>query len=57
MNRGSFKDNFTTALLANVGGQINAEGANLIGDNGQVLGIPGKKSPSVRRVVCARTGV
>ncbi|MEC5319490.1 DUF637 domain-containing protein [Brenneria populi subsp. brevivirga] len=39
---GSFTDNFTNALLANVGGQINAEGANLIGDNGQVLGVPGK---------------
>ncbi|MEC5343325.1 DUF637 domain-containing protein [Brenneria populi] len=42
INGGSFTANFTTALLANVGGQINAEGANLIGDNGQVLGIPGK---------------
>ncbi|WP_425516847.1 DUF637 domain-containing protein [Photorhabdus caribbeanensis] len=39
---GSFKDNFTTALLANIGSQINAEGAGLIGKNGQVLGLPGK---------------
>uniref|UniRef100_UPI001CED6F6C DUF637 domain-containing protein n=1 Tax=Photorhabdus antumapuensis TaxID=2862867 RepID=UPI001CED6F6C len=38
----SFKDNFTTALLANIGSQINAEGAGLIGKNGQVLGLPGK---------------
>ncbi|MBD2798084.1 DUF637 domain-containing protein [Xenorhabdus sp. 18] len=42
INGGSFKDNFATALLANVGNQINAEGANLIGNNGEVLGIPGK---------------
>ncbi len=39
---GSFKDNFTTALLSNIGSQINAEGANLIGKNGQILGLPGK---------------
>ncbi|MFP8419099.1 DUF637 domain-containing protein [Klebsiella michiganensis] len=39
---GSFKDNLTNALLANIGNQINAEGAGLIGDNGEVLGIPGK---------------
>lgn len=42
INGGSFKDNLTTALLANIGSQINAEGARLIGDNGEVLGIPGK---------------
>ena len=30
------------ALLANVGSQINAEGAGLIGDNGEILGVPGK---------------
>ncbi|ERT14826.1 hypothetical protein O185_01620 [Photorhabdus temperata J3] len=42
INGGSFKDNFTTALLANIGNQINAEGANLIGKNGQILGLPGK---------------
>ncbi|MFE8152168.1 DUF637 domain-containing protein [Brenneria goodwinii] len=42
INGGGFKDNFTNALLANVGNQINAEGANLIGNNGQVLGVPGK---------------
>ncbi|MBS9422656.1 DUF637 domain-containing protein [Photorhabdus caribbeanensis] len=42
INGGSFKDNFTTALLANIGSQINAEGAGLIGKNGQVLGLPGK---------------
>ncbi|MDB6375161.1 DUF637 domain-containing protein [Photorhabdus bodei] len=42
INGGSFKDNFTTALLANIGSQINAEGAGLIGDNGQVLNLPGK---------------
>uniref|UniRef100_UPI00038A0356 endonuclease toxin domain-containing protein n=1 Tax=Photorhabdus temperata TaxID=574560 RepID=UPI00038A0356 len=32
----------TTALLANIGNQINAEGAGLIGDNGEILGVPGK---------------
>lgn len=42
INGGSYKDNLTTALLANVAGQINAEGAGLIGDNGQVLGPQGK---------------
>nr|WP_276552513.1 DUF637 domain-containing protein [Xenorhabdus indica] len=42
INGGSFKDNFATALLANAGNQINAEGANVIGDYGKVLGIPGK---------------
>ncbi|MFN2995540.1 DUF637 domain-containing protein [Serratia plymuthica] len=38
INGGSFKDNLTNALLANIGSQINAEGAKLIGDNGAVLG-------------------
>uniref|UniRef100_UPI0036DB3D88 DUF637 domain-containing protein n=1 Tax=Photorhabdus sp. RM322S TaxID=3342825 RepID=UPI0036DB3D88 len=42
INGGSFKDNLTTALLANIGSQIHAEGARLIGDNGEVLGVPGK---------------
>ncbi|WP_413773402.1 DUF637 domain-containing protein [Klebsiella oxytoca] len=42
INGGSFKNNLTNALLANIGNQINAEGAGLIGDNGEVLGIPGK---------------
>ncbi|MGV8000904.1 DUF637 domain-containing protein [Photorhabdus temperata subsp. temperata] len=42
LNGGSFKDNLTTALLANIGNQINAEGAGLIGDNGEILGVPGK---------------
>lgn len=39
---GSFTDNFKVALLSNIGGQLHAEGASLIGDNGQILGIPGK---------------
>lgn len=42
INGGSFKDNFTTALLSNIGSQINAEGAKFIGDNGTVLDVPGK---------------
>lgn len=42
INGGSFKNNLTNALLANIGNQINAEGAGLIGDNGEVLDIPGK---------------
>ncbi|MGQ5764018.1 DUF637 domain-containing protein [Serratia sp. IR-2025] len=42
INGGSFKDNLTNALLANIGGQVQAEGANLIGDNGDVLGAAGK---------------
>ncbi|MCC8368193.1 DUF637 domain-containing protein [Xenorhabdus sp. PB61.4] len=42
INGGSFKDNFAAALLTNVGNQINAEGANIIGNNGAVLGAPGK---------------
>ena len=39
---GSFTDNFKTALLSNIGNQVNAEGAKLIGDNGEILGRPGK---------------
>ncbi|NLU18549.1 MAG: filamentous hemagglutinin N-terminal domain-containing protein [Serratia liquefaciens] len=42
INGGSFKDNLTNALLANIGSQVQAEGANLIGDNGQVLDVPGR---------------
>ncbi|MBQ0536088.1 DUF637 domain-containing protein [Providencia huaxiensis] len=34
---GSFSENFKTALLSNVAGQIQAEGANLIGDKFQYL--------------------
>ncbi|MEQ9918212.1 DUF637 domain-containing protein [Pectobacterium aroidearum] len=40
INGGSFKDSFTTALLSNIGSQINAEGAKFIGDKGEVLGLP-----------------
>ncbi|WOO51706.1 DUF637 domain-containing protein [Hafnia alvei] len=39
---GSFIDNFKTALLNHIGSQFHAEGANLIGDNGAVLGHAGK---------------
>ncbi len=39
---GSFTDNFKTALLSNIGNQINAEGARLIGDNGEILYYTGK---------------
>ncbi|WP_174508774.1 DUF637 domain-containing protein [Klebsiella oxytoca] len=42
INGGSFKDNLVNAMLSNIGNQINAEGAGLIGDNGEVLGLPGK---------------
>ncbi|WP_410529567.1 DUF637 domain-containing protein [Serratia sp. AXJ-M] len=42
INGGSFRDNLTNALLANIGGQVQAEGANLIGNNGEVLGVAGK---------------
>lgn len=42
INGGSFKDNFAMALLSNVGNQINAEGANVIGDYGKALGDAGK---------------
>ncbi|WP_053091201.1 DUF637 domain-containing protein [Serratia marcescens] len=42
INGGSFKDNLTNALLANIGGQVQAEGAHLIGDNGEILGLPGR---------------
>ncbi|MGU9759494.1 DUF637 domain-containing protein [Serratia marcescens] len=42
INGGSFKDNLANALLANIGSQVQAEGANLIGDNGDVLGAAGK---------------
>ncbi|MBA7934086.1 DUF637 domain-containing protein [Klebsiella sp. RHBSTW-00215] len=40
INGGSFKDNLTNALLSNIGNQINAEGAGLIGDNGEILDLP-----------------
>ncbi|WP_373555598.1 DUF637 domain-containing protein (plasmid) [Klebsiella variicola subsp. variicola] len=42
INGGSFKDNLVNALLSNIGNQIQAEGAGLIGDNGEVLGVAGK---------------
>lgn len=42
INGGNFGDNFTAALLANVGNQVQAEGAHLIGNNGAILDIPGK---------------
>nr|WP_306310609.1 DUF637 domain-containing protein [Xenorhabdus aichiensis] len=42
INGGSFKDNFTTALLANVGTQVNIEGADFIGKNGAALGFTEK---------------
>ncbi|MGV2934372.1 DUF637 domain-containing protein [Providencia sp. AGC89] len=38
----SFTDNFKNALLSNIGSQINAEGAKLIGDKGDILGHSGK---------------
>ncbi|WP_198672934.1 DUF637 domain-containing protein, partial [Photorhabdus sp. CRCIA-P01] len=42
INGGSFTDNLQAALLSNIGNQMNAEGARLIGDNGEILGVPGK---------------
>ncbi|HBQ6237440.1 TPA: DUF637 domain-containing protein [Klebsiella quasipneumoniae subsp. similipneumoniae] len=36
INGGSFKDNLVNALLSNIGNQVQAEGAGLIGDNGEV---------------------
>ncbi|MEQ1966518.1 DUF637 domain-containing protein, partial [Xenorhabdus nematophila] len=42
INGGSFKDNFTTALLANAGTQVNIEGADFIGKNGAALGFTEK---------------
>ncbi|ELW9234955.1 DUF637 domain-containing protein [Proteus mirabilis] len=39
---GSFIDNFKTALLSHIGSQFHADGANLIGDNGAILGHAGK---------------
>ncbi|MBS9443874.1 DUF637 domain-containing protein, partial [Photorhabdus heterorhabditis] len=42
INGGSFTDNLQTALLSNIGNQINAEGAKLIGNNGEILGHSGK---------------
>jgi len=57
INGGSFKDNLTNALPANIGSQIQAEGANLIGDNGQVLDIPGRAvSHAVLAGVAAEIG-
>ncbi|HDL7824942.1 TPA: contact-dependent inhibition toxin CdiA [Yersinia enterocolitica] len=42
INGGSFKENLATALLSSAGSQLHAEGANLIGNNGEVLGVSGK---------------
>ncbi|HGW6094362.1 TPA: DUF637 domain-containing protein [Serratia marcescens] len=57
INGGSFKDNLTNALLANIGSQVQAEGANLIGDNGEVLGAAGKSvSHAVLAGVAAEIG-
>lgn len=42
INGGSFKDQLTTALLSNIGNQINAEGVNLISREGYVVNVPGK---------------
>ncbi|MBH2593939.1 DUF637 domain-containing protein [Serratia marcescens] len=57
INGGSFKDNLTNALLANIGSQVQAEGAKLIGDNGQVLDIPGRAvSHAVLAGVAAEIG-
>ncbi|MFP7605260.1 DUF637 domain-containing protein [Serratia quinivorans] len=57
INGGSFRDNLTNALLANIGSQINAEGAKLIGDNGEVLGVVGKSvSHAVVAGVAAEIG-
>ncbi len=57
INGGSFKGNLTNALLANIGSQVQAEGANLIGDNGQVLDIPGRAvSHAVLAGVAAEIG-
>lgn len=53
INGGSFKGNLNNALLANIGSQINAEGAKQIGDNGEVLGVVGK---SVNHAVAADVG-
>lgn len=57
INGGSFKDNLTNALLANIGSQVQAEGANLIGDNGEVLGAAGKSvSHAVVASIAAEIG-
>ncbi|PHM63337.1 DUF637 domain-containing protein [Xenorhabdus ishibashii] len=42
MNGGSFTDNLKTAFLNNIGDQIQAQGAKLVGDNGEILGHAGK---------------
>ncbi|WP_260514568.1 DUF637 domain-containing protein [Serratia fonticola] len=57
INGGSFKDNLTNALLANIGGQVQAEGANLIGNNGDILNVPGRAvSHAVLAGVAAEIG-
>ncbi|WP_455814321.1 DUF637 domain-containing protein [Pseudomonas graminis] len=42
INGGSFGSNLSDALLATVSDQLNAEGAKLVGDNGELLGVAGK---------------
>lgn len=53
----SFNNNLKVALLSNIGSQLHAEGASLIGDNGQILDIPGKAvSHAVVSAVAAEIG-
>ncbi|WP_392552113.1 DUF637 domain-containing protein [Orbus wheelerorum] len=42
INGGSFKDRFATALLSNIGNQVNAEAANWIGHGGYITSTTGK---------------
>ncbi|WFQ80874.1 DUF637 domain-containing protein [Xenorhabdus sp. SF857] len=42
INGGSFTDNLKTAFLNNIGSQLHAHGADLIGSNGDILGHAGK---------------
>ncbi len=58
INGGSFKDNLVNALLSNIGNQVQAEGAGLIGDNGEVLGVAGKSvSHAVLAGISAEIGL
>lgn len=57
INGGSFKERFSTALLSNVGNQVNAEGANFIGHSGYINSLPAKLiSHSVMSAISAEIG-
>ncbi|MGJ8525105.1 hypothetical protein LMG33818_000813 [Halomonadaceae bacterium LMG 33818] len=50
---GSYKNELVNTLLGNIGSQVQAEGANIIGDNGQVFGADGSAQRAISHAVLA----